>query len=48
MRMASVEADTVRQSAFGEIESSTSSDCEEGKWTEQNAPRDNSIVTIII
>ena len=24
------------------------SDCEEGKWTGQNAPRDNSIVTIII
>jgi hypothetical protein len=44
----SVEADTVRQPASGEMESSTSSDCEEGKRTEQNAPRDNSIVTIII
>ena len=44
----SVEADTVRQPASGEMESSTSSECEEGKWTEQNAPRDNSIVTIII
>lgn len=42
----SVEADTVRQPASGEMESSTSS--EEGKWTGQNAPRDNSIVTIII
>jgi hypothetical protein len=44
----SVEADTVRQPASGEMESSTSSDCEEGKRTEQNAPRNNSIVTIII